>query len=100
MNKQYDGLVYDISQDGISIISAERIICEFVELRINDLFDISLEMDGRIIHCEKMSGGSYRAGVKLLGTVDENKMFHGHILHRYSDSPKNLRVNIAGFLSQ
>ena len=95
-----EGFVRDISQDGISIIINKSIIYEFVELRIFDVHDIQLEINGRVIYCKESMSGKFLTGVKLLGSGDENKTYQECILQCYNNSKKNLKINIVGFLSQ
>jgi hypothetical protein len=96
----YEGLVHDISQDGISIIINRSIIYDFVELRIFDVHDIQFEINGRVIYCRESLSGKFLTGIKLLGSSDENKAYQERILQSYNNAKENLKINIVGFLSQ
>ena len=100
MSNIYEGFVRDISQDGISIIINRSVMYEFVELRIFDVHDIQLEINGRVIYCKESMSGKFLTGVKLLGSGDENKAYQRRILQCYNNAKKNLKINIVGFLSQ
>jgi uncharacterized LabA/DUF88 family protein len=95
-----EGFVHDISQDGISIIINKSINYEFVELRIFDVYDIQLEINGRVIYCKESMSGKFLTGVKLLGSSDENKAYQEGILQCYKNAKKNLKIIVVGFLSQ
>ena len=100
MSSLCEGLVHDISQDGISIIINRSVTYDFVELRIFDVHDMPFEINGRVIYCKKSPSGRFLTGVKLLGSFDENKGFQEYILQHNNDTKKNLKITIVGFLSQ
>ena len=100
MSNIYEGFVRDISQDGISIIINRSVMYEFVELRIFDVHDIQLEINGRVIYCKESMSGKFLTGVKLLGSDDENKAYQERILQCYNNAKKNLKINMVRFSSQ
>jgi hypothetical protein len=97
-----DGLLYNISKEGISFVISKPLDFDFVELSFVHASDRAseIEINGRLVYCNQIPSGRYLMGIKLLGSRNENSAFKKRILDHCVEGQNILNINLVGFLSQ
>jgi hypothetical protein len=87
-------LVLNASQNGIQIETFTEIQSENVRLKFLDSRKNTIEIEGKVVYCERSQSGIFKTGIRLMGKESENVNFVKKLLQMYHCIKENRRPGI------
>jgi hypothetical protein len=84
IESQKTGTAMDVSQGGILLETAEKIVTKSISLIATSINNMVIEIRAEVVYSRQASTGKFKNGISLRGKPDENVQFATSLIRAYN----------------